>query len=232
MLASKLTRRGVAKVLAASTLATSLSFSAFAGGHQVVDSIHFLIPGGAGGGWDGTARGTGEALTAAGLVGSASYENMSGGGGGKAIGYMIENADLKGIVTQRRFLPVINEALEGLDPLQALLVIEDGTDCVASQESIEYESALAQCSEARDFGPRSGKDLYIIYTGGTNWMPKGVMWRHEDVFFSGLQGGSPGGDPVESPEQLIEQGEPAEAICRAAAAAFIPRPTTTADYCG
>jgi len=58
-----------------------------------IDSIHFLIPGGAGGGWDGTARGTGEALTKAGLVGKASYQNMSGGGGGKAIGYLIENAD-------------------------------------------------------------------------------------------------------------------------------------------
>ncbi len=63
-----------------------------AGAAPMVDSIHFLIPGGAGGGWDGTARGTGEALTGAGLVGSASYENMSGGGGGKAIGYLIENA--------------------------------------------------------------------------------------------------------------------------------------------
>ncbi len=57
-----------------------------------IDSIHFLIPGGAGGGWDGTARGTGEALIKAGIVGKATYENMSGGGGGKAIGYLIENA--------------------------------------------------------------------------------------------------------------------------------------------
>jgi putative tricarboxylic transport membrane protein len=57
-----------------------------------VESVHFLIPGGAGGGWDGTARGTGEALTKAGIVGKATYENMSGGGGGKAIGYLIENA--------------------------------------------------------------------------------------------------------------------------------------------
>ena len=57
-----------------------------------IDSIHFLIPGGAGGGWDGTARGTGEALTKSGIVGTATYENMSGGGGGKAIGYLIENA--------------------------------------------------------------------------------------------------------------------------------------------
>ena len=58
-----------------------------------LDSIHFLIPGGAGGGWDGTARGTGEALTKAGIVKSASYENRSGGGGGKAIGFLIENAE-------------------------------------------------------------------------------------------------------------------------------------------
>lgn len=55
-----------------------------------IKKIHFLIPGGAGGGWDGTARGTGEALTKAGLIDSATFENMSGGGGGKAIGYMIE----------------------------------------------------------------------------------------------------------------------------------------------
>ena len=58
----------------------------------MVGSIHFLIPGGAGGGWDGTARGTGEALTKSGLLGKATYENMSGGGGGKAIGYLIENS--------------------------------------------------------------------------------------------------------------------------------------------
>ena len=68
------------RALLAAAAAFSLVGSAHAGGHQVVDSIHFLIPGGAGGGWDGTARGTGEALTGAGLVGSASYENMSGGG--------------------------------------------------------------------------------------------------------------------------------------------------------
>ena len=43
----------------AAALATGLAGPAMADGHQVVDSIHFLIPGGAGGGWDGTARGTG-----------------------------------------------------------------------------------------------------------------------------------------------------------------------------
>ncbi|MGB5695359.1 MAG: acyl-CoA synthetase [Polyangiales bacterium] len=124
---------------------------------------------------------------------------------GPEVRYMIENADLKGVITQRRFIPVINEATEGREKLEPLLVIEDGADHVADQESIEYETALEQGSEKRDFGPRSGDDLYIIYTGGTTGMPKGVMWRQQDLFFAGLQGGSPGGDPVESPEQLIEQ---------------------------
>jgi putative tricarboxylic transport membrane protein len=87
-----------------------------AGGHQVVDSIHFLIPGGAGGGWDGTARGTGEALTAAGLVGSASYENMSGGGGGKAIGYMIENADSQHGTLMVNSTPIVIRSLTGVFP--------------------------------------------------------------------------------------------------------------------
>ncbi len=126
---------------------------------------------------------------------------------GPEVRYMIENADLVGVITQRRFLPVINEAMEGREPLRSLIVIEDGADATTDQESIEYEAALAQGSEERDFGPRSGKDLYVIYTGGTTGMPKGVMWRHEDLFFTGLQGGSPGGDPVESPEQLIEQAK-------------------------
>ena len=98
--------------------AASLSFVApvFAGGHQVVDSIHFLIPGGAGGGWDGTARGTGEALTKAGLVGTASYENMSGGGGGKAIGYLIANAESQHGTRMVNSTPIIIRSLTGVFP--------------------------------------------------------------------------------------------------------------------
>ena len=81
------TRRAM---LAAAT--ATLAFSGMAKADQMMDQVHFLIPGGAGGGWDGTARGTGEALVNAGLVGSATYENLSGGGGGVAIASLIENA--------------------------------------------------------------------------------------------------------------------------------------------
>ena len=81
-----------------------------------IDSIHFLIPGGAGGGWDGTARGTGEALTRAGLVGTATYENMSGGGGGKAIGYLIENAASNQDTLMVNSTPIVIRSLTGRFP--------------------------------------------------------------------------------------------------------------------
>ncbi|MDF3415465.1 tripartite tricarboxylate transporter substrate binding protein [Sulfitobacter sp. M57] len=105
------------RALMATALAT-LGFAtpAFADGHQILDSIHFVIPGGAGGGWDGTARGTGEALTKSGIVGSASYENMSGGGGGVAIGYMIENADSLEGTLMVNSTPIVIRSLTGVFP--------------------------------------------------------------------------------------------------------------------
>jgi len=107
----------LAKVFAAAALAVGLAAGgAQADGHQVVDKIHFLIPGGAGGGWDGTARGTGEALTKAGLVGSATYENMSGGGGGKAIGFLIENAASNHGTLMVNSTPIVIRSLTGVFP--------------------------------------------------------------------------------------------------------------------
>ena len=96
--------------------AAAFAITGPAAAEPVVDSIHFLIPGGAGGGWDGTARGTGEALTAAGLVGTASYENMSGGGGGKAIGYLIENADSQHGTLMVNSTPIVIRSLTGVFP--------------------------------------------------------------------------------------------------------------------
>jgi putative tricarboxylic transport membrane protein len=101
-------------------IAATAAFSLMGGGalaaDQALDSLHFLIPGGAGGGWDGTARGTGEALIKSGLVGSASYENMSGGGGGKAIGYLIENAESNHGTIMVNSTPIVIRSLTGVFP--------------------------------------------------------------------------------------------------------------------
>ncbi|MAE90321.1 MULTISPECIES: tripartite tricarboxylate transporter substrate binding protein [Salipiger] len=110
---TNMTRR-VVMAAAAATLA--LSGAANAQEEQVLEQLHFVVPGGAGGGWDGTARGTGEALTKSGLVGNASYENMSGGGGGKAIGYMIENAASLDNTLMVNSTPIVIRSLTGVFP--------------------------------------------------------------------------------------------------------------------
>jgi len=102
------TRRAM---LAAAT--ATLAFSGMAKADQMMDQVHFLIPGGAGGGWDGTARGTGEALVNAGLIGSATYENLSGGGGGVAIASLIENAASSDGTLMVNSTPIVIRALTG-----------------------------------------------------------------------------------------------------------------------
>ncbi|MBB2909796.1 acyl-CoA synthetase (AMP-forming)/AMP-acid ligase II [Streptosporangium becharense] len=69
--------------------------------------------------------------------------------------------------------------------------------------AVPYEEALAGQPETRGFPRRSGDDLYIIYTGGTTGMPKGVMWRTEDLFFA-FGGGNPYGEPRSTPREVIE----------------------------
>lgn len=102
-----LTRRAFA------ALAAAMLAAAPAAAQQQMDRVHFLIPGGAGGGWDGAARGVGEALTKSGLVGNASFENMSGGGGGKAMVYMIDNARSNHGTLMVNSTPMIIRGLNG-----------------------------------------------------------------------------------------------------------------------
>ena len=71
--------------------------------------------------------------------------------------------------------------------------MDDGSDAdvaddLAALGSVDFEEAMASGSPERDFGERSGDDHYVLYTGGTTGMPKGVVWRQEDVFYA-LGGG-------------------------------------------
>lgn len=104
------------RAFGAALVSAALAFAPVAAAQQVVDEIHFLIPGGAGGGWDGTARGTGEALTKAGIVGNATYENMSGGGGGKAIAHLIETAEPQSKVLMVNSTPIVFRSLQKIFP--------------------------------------------------------------------------------------------------------------------
>ncbi len=107
--------------------------------------------------------------------------------------YLLEDSDSVAVVHEPDFAGVLDDATAGMAEPPTRLPIGD-----------DYEAALAAASPERDFGPRSGDDHYILYTGGTTGMPKGVVWRQEDIFFAALGGGRPGGDPLEHPDQIRE----------------------------
>ena len=97
--------------------------------------------------------------------------------------YLLTNANVQALVHDRRFAPIVAAVAPKVPGLDTFVVIDDesGEDA-ASYGGFDYETAIATASPERDFGPRSPDDIYLLYTGGTTGYPKGVMWRHEDVW--------------------------------------------------
>jgi 3-oxocholest-4-en-26-oate---CoA ligase len=99
------------------------------------------------------------------------------------LAYIFDDADLEAVVHQRRYAPRMAAVLPRFPAIRHTVVVEDGSgEDTSGYAPAEYETALADASAARDFGERSADDLYMLYTGGTTGMPKGVVWRQEDVW--------------------------------------------------
>ena len=96
--------------------------------------------------------------------------------------YMLADADLTALVYDRRLGPLVAASAHAAPGLRGLVEIDDGSEATQKTEATDYDTALNAASPDRDFPPRSNDDVYIIYTGGTTGYPKGVMWRHEDIW--------------------------------------------------
>jgi 3-oxocholest-4-en-26-oate---CoA ligase len=97
--------------------------------------------------------------------------------------YLFENADMVALVHERQYSDRVANVLPDTPSLKTILVVEDGTDNDYQRcGAVEFYSAVAQGSPERDFGERSADAIYLLYTGGTTGFPKGVMWRHEDIY--------------------------------------------------
>lgn len=103
------------KQFTASMIAASFALSGSAIAADL-EKIHFIIPGGAGGGWDMTARGTGDVLLKSDIIEQASYQNLSGGGGGKAIAHLIETAERQPDTLMVNSTPIVIRSLSGIFP--------------------------------------------------------------------------------------------------------------------
>ena len=114
------------------------------------------------------------------------------------------DSDLVALVHQREFSRRVNE-VGGTPRLRHLLFVDDSSQAQPPERANEFESALEQGSGGRGFARRRGDDLHVLYTGGTTGAPRGVMWRHEDLFFSGMAGGNPTGEPARTPDEVAER---------------------------
>jgi acyl-CoA synthetase (AMP-forming)/AMP-acid ligase II len=123
------------------------------------------------------------------------------------LAYLFDDADLIAVVLHRQFSSRVAAVAGDLPRLHTLLVVEDGTEAAAPPGAVGYEDALGGASRERDFAPRSGDDIYCAYTGGTTGLPKGVLWRHEDIFFAAMGGGDPlqAGNFISRPEELVDR---------------------------
>jgi fatty-acyl-CoA synthase len=96
--------------------------------------------------------------------------------------YLLDNADTEAIVFHSRFAPLLENIRPRLPQIRLWLQVEDGSDTPLMEWALDYEQALADSSpEPMDTGA-SIDDLFMIYTGGTTGMPKGVLWRQQDIF--------------------------------------------------
>ncbi|MFT5221905.1 MAG: acyl-CoA synthetase (AMP-forming)/AMP-acid ligase II [Glaciecola sp.] len=119
--------------------------------------------------------------------------------------YLYKDADLVGLIFDDEFAERVKEVADGIDGLRHLVLVGDATQDVLPKGTVRWSDVIPGMSASREgFPQRSPDDLYILYTGGTTGMPKGVMWRHEDIFFAGMGGGNPVGEPVTRPDELAE----------------------------
>ncbi|MEU5765156.1 acyl-CoA synthetase [Streptomyces asoensis] len=114
--------------------------------------------------------------------------------------YLYRDADLVALVFDAEFGDRVAAALPQTPALRHLIRVGP-----PGGGTVSFTEAEAAGSPERGFPARSGDDQFIIYTGGTTGLPKGVMWRQEDLFFSGLGGGAPTGEPVKKPEEVAER---------------------------
>ncbi len=136
--------------------------------------------------------------------------------------YLLTDAKTKGIIYHASFAPRLRAVLGELPPQALLLQVDDGSGEALLPGARDYEEALASASDAPPPVTPSEDDLYILYTGGTTGMPKGVLWTQRDIFFAAMGGVVPGGmGVVESLEQMVERAPMGQFIRALAAPPFM-----------
>src|SRR5262249_37845193 len=103
--------------------------------------------------------------------------------------YLLTNARTRALIYHAAFAPRVAAIRAQVPTLAVLIQVADESGNALLPGAVDYESALASVSDAKPSVEWSPDDLYILYTGGTTGMPKGVLWRQADILMAALGGG-------------------------------------------
>ncbi len=107
----------------------------------------------------------------------------------KELFYLFDNAQATAVVYHARFAPVLEKLRDRLPRVKLWLQVADDSGHALLSGAVDYEEALAAATPKAPCDAVSNDDLYVLYTGGTTGMPKGVIWRNEDIYKAALAAG-------------------------------------------
>lgn len=119
--------------------------------------------------------------------------------------YLFNNAETKAIIYQAKYAPFLAEVLPHVTSVKLLIQVADDSGNELLPGAYDYDVILNSSNETAPTLETSGDDLYMLYTGGTTGMPKGVLWRQEDILVAGLAGEEKNGEPITSLSRFVER---------------------------
>jgi fatty-acyl-CoA synthase len=125
--------------------------------------------------------------------------------------YLFDDSDARAVIFHARFAPVLEKIRSRLTQVKVWLQVADDSGHSLLPGALDYEQALADASDAPPPDDLSPDDLYILYTGGTTGMPKGVLWRQQDIFYGAL---TMGWEPqsLEEIQARVKEASPLRAL--------------------
>ena len=110
--------------------------------------------------------------------------------GDDELSYLWDNADAVAVIFHGAFADRIERILDRVPRVKGWLWVDDGSGPCPDWATPYEDAAKSAIGRVRAPWGRSGDDLYMLYTGGTTGMPKGVMWRQDDLFAKLIDGGT------------------------------------------